>query len=240
LNVATFVLIHGAAGSSWYWHLVEPELRERGHDVVSMDLPTADDSAGLAEYVDTVIDAIGDRTDLVVVAQSFAGFTGPLVCERVPVDLLVMLNAMVPSPGERPADWWGNTGFEEAMRAAAERGGYSTDGPMDLYFHDVPPDVTAEALAAGEPAQSGTPLEKPWPLEKWPDVPTRFLLSRGDRFFPADFMHRVVSERLQITPDEIDGGHLVALSRPKALAERLDSYVAGSGGLEPGGNGGTA
>ena len=27
-----------------------------------------------------------------------------------------------------------------------------------------------------------------------------------------------------IVPDEIDGGHCVALSRPKELAERLDSY----------------
>jgi alpha-beta hydrolase superfamily lysophospholipase len=37
--MATFVLIHGAADTAWYWHLVEPELRERGHDVVTMDLP---------------------------------------------------------------------------------------------------------------------------------------------------------------------------------------------------------
>ena len=55
-------------------------------------------------------------------------------------------------------------------------------------------------------------------------MPTKFLLCRDDRFFPAAFMHRVVRERLGITPDEIDGGHLPALSRPKELADRLDSY----------------
>ena len=33
-----------------------------GHDVVTMDLPCDDDTAGLAEYTDTVVDAIGDRT----------------------------------------------------------------------------------------------------------------------------------------------------------------------------------
>lgn len=60
--------------------------------------------------------------------------------------------------------------------------------------------------------------------EAWPDVPTKFLLCRDDRFFPADFMRRVVRERLSITPDEIDGGHLVALSRPKELADRLEEY----------------
>jgi hypothetical protein len=31
--MATFVLIHGAGDVGWYWHLVEAELRERGHDV---------------------------------------------------------------------------------------------------------------------------------------------------------------------------------------------------------------
>ncbi|MGH2749644.1 MAG: alpha/beta fold hydrolase [Actinomycetota bacterium] len=66
--MATFVLIHGAFDSAWYWHLVEPELRDRGRDVVAMDLPGEDDSAGLVEYADTVVDAIGDRRDLVLVA----------------------------------------------------------------------------------------------------------------------------------------------------------------------------
>jgi len=57
----TFVLIHGAGDSAWYWHLLEPELRARGHDVVAMDLPCDDDSAGLAEYADTVVNALGQR-----------------------------------------------------------------------------------------------------------------------------------------------------------------------------------
>lgn len=225
--MTTFVLIHGAAGSAWYWHLLEPELRTLGHDVVTMDLPCEDDSAGLSDYADTVVDAIGDRTGLVLVAQSFGGFTAPLVCDRVPVDLLVMLTAMIPVPGERPGDWWGNTGYEAAKRAQAEREGRAPEPDLDLmdvFFHDVPPEVVAEA-AKDEKAQSGTPFEKPWPLEKWPDVPTKFVLCRDDRFFPADFMRRVVNERLGITPDEMDGGHLIALSRPKELAERLDSYV---------------
>lgn len=67
-------------------------------------------------------------------------------------------------------------------------------------------------------------MENPWPLTAWPDVPTRFLLCRDDRFFPAEFMRRVARDRLGITPDEIDGGHCIALSRPKELAERLETF----------------
>ena len=224
--MATYVLIHGAGSDSWYWHLVVPELRARGHDVVAVDLPCDDDSAGLSEYADTVVDAIGDRTDLVVVAQSLGGFTALLVCDRMPVSLLVLVAAMVPLPGEAPGDWWANTGHEQAKREQAERDGRATDEDDDvftLFLHDLPPDLAAQAMTKGR-AQSGTPFERPWPLEAWPDVPTKFLLCRDDRFFPAEFMRRVVRERLGIIPDEMDGGHLPALSRPKELADRLEAY----------------
>lgn len=223
--MATFVLIHGAGSDSWYWHLVVPVLRAAGHAVVAVDLPCDDDTAGLAEYTDVVVDAIGDRRDIVLVAQSMAGFTAPLVCERASVAMMVLVAAMVPRPGESPGDWWANTGSEAARRDAAEAGGWSLDDPTALFLHDVPPDVAADG-AAHLRDQSGTPFEKTWPLEWWPDVPTRFLLCRDDRFFPASFQRRVVFERLGIVPDEMGGGHLPALARPQELADRLLAYVA--------------
>ena len=155
------------------------------------------------------------------------GFTAPLVCERVPVDLVVLVAAMVPKPGESGGEWWTNTGQGEAMREQAVRDGRDPDADDDktMYFHDVPADVTAKVFAAGEPVQSGTPFEAPFPLAAWPDVPTRFLLGRQDRLFPADFQRRIVRERLGIVPDEMDSGHLPALAHPVELAERLDAYA---------------
>jgi pimeloyl-ACP methyl ester carboxylesterase len=217
-SMATFALIHGAGDVGWYWHLVEPELRERGHDVVAPDLPCDDDSAGLSEYTDTVVAAIGDRRDIVVVAQSFGAFVGPLVCDRMPVELLVLVAGLIPSPGEAAEDWWTNTGYEPAP------GQWSGDEAA-IFYHDVPSGLADEALQRGR-EQSGTPAREPWPLGSWPAVPTRVLLCRDDRLLPAKFLRRVAQERLDIVPDEIDGGHCVALSRPKELAERLDAYAA--------------
>jgi pimeloyl-ACP methyl ester carboxylesterase len=226
--VATYVLLPGAGSDSWYWHRVAPLLEERGHVVVAVDLPVDDDGAGLADYTDVTVDAIGDRRDLILVAQSMGAFTAPLVCERVPVDLMVLVAAMTPRPGESPGDWWANTGQEQAMLDAAARGGWtaSHEDPVTLFLHDVPADV-AEESANHVRAQSGTPFEQPWPLAAWPDVPTRFLLCRDDRLFPAAFQRRVVRERLGITPDEMDGGHLPALARPVELVERLEAFRAG-------------
>lgn len=216
--MAGFALIHGAGDVGWYWHLVGEELVRKGHHVVAPDLPCEDDSAGLAEYADVVADAIGDRRDTVVVAQSAGAFVAPLVADRVPVGLLVLVAGLVPAPGETAGEWWANTGYEPP------RGEWSGD-VRATFYHDVPAELADEAMKRGR-RQSDTPSLEPWPLEAWPDVPTRFVLCRDDRLLPADFLRRVVQERLGLVPDEIDAGHCVALSRPKELAEHLDGYVA--------------
>ena len=56
------------------------------------------------------------------------------------------------------------------------------------------------------------------------DVPTRYLLCREDRLFPAAWTRALVRERLGIEADEIDGGHTPYLSRPEALADRLLAF----------------
>ena len=208
---STFVLIPGAGGAAWYWHRVVAELARRDRDAIAVELPAGDDNAGLAEYTDAVVEAIGDRRPVVLVAQSMGGFTAPLVCERVPVELLILVNAMVPRPGETFNEWWASTGWEDEV------------GEIDMdeaFFHDVPDDVKAFAMQE-EPPQSGTPLAEPWPLAAWPDVPTRFVQGRDDRLFPLSFQRRVARERLGIEVDEVPGGHLVALSRPVELVDRL-------------------
>ena len=213
--MATYVLIHGAASDAWYWHLVVPRLAALGHDVVAVDLPCDDDNAGLDDYVQAVIDAIGEREDLILVAQSLGGFTAPLVCARLPVTLLVLVAAMVPRPGESGGEWWANTGhrFPDPF------------DPEVVFTHDLSPELAA-ASHDHEREQSGTPFEQPWPLPAWPDVPTRFLLCRDDRFFPRDFLRRVVLERLGIVPDEMEGGHLPALAHPDELVTWLERYRA--------------
>lgn len=102
--------------------------------------------------------------------------------------------------------------------------GFDGGGDAVTFFHDVPPDVTAVAVQR-ELAQSMRPFEDPWPLAAWPDVPTRVLTGRDDRLFPAPFQRRIAQQRLGLVPDEIPGGHLVALSRPVELADRLEDYV---------------
>jgi pimeloyl-ACP methyl ester carboxylesterase len=225
--MTTFALIHGGGDVGWYWHLVEAELRERGHDVVAPDLPSDNDSADLNDYADTVVAAIGDRGELVVVGQSYGGFTAPLVADRLQAQAIVLVAGMVAAPGESPADWWANTGYRQAVEEQARRDGGATgnEDPFVAFYQDVPRALAEEAMSK-ERSESQAAYNSPWPLEAWPDVPTRFVLCTEDRFLPPAFMRKVVSTRLGIVPDEIAAGHCVALSRPGELADLLVGYVA--------------
>jgi pimeloyl-ACP methyl ester carboxylesterase len=224
--VATFALIHGGGDVGWYWHLVEPVLRQRGHDVVAPDLPCDDDTATLLDYADTVVEAIGEKRHLVVVGQSYGGFTAALVADRLPVDVLVFVAAMVPAPGEKPADWWENTGYRQAVEEQARRDGGLTgsEDPFVAFYHDVPRALAEEAVSK-ERSESDVAYNSPWPLDFLPAVPTRFVVGTEDRFFPAPFMRRMAAERLGIVPDEIEAGHCIALSRPHDLGILLDGYA---------------
>jgi len=204
----TFVLVPGAGGDGHYWHRVAPLL---GPDTISVDLPAGDDSAGLAEYADAIVAAAAGATEVTLVAQSMGGFSAPLTVDRLDVRRLVLLNAMVPRPGETFNEWWGAVGVP-------------THDPWDereIFFHDVPPEVTEAVYARGEPAQADKPCGEPWPLAAWPDVPTSAVTGRHDRLFPEELQRSYLRDRLGIEPTVVDGGHLVALSNPDGLAAVL-------------------
>ena len=224
--MTAFVLVPGAGGQGWAWHLVAAELASRGHRAVAVDLPGADPAAGLPEYRDLILAAaraLGPPVTLV--AHSLGGFSAPLACDAVLVERLVLVNAMIPAPGETAGQWWDNVGWPAEAQAAADR---ERRPPVDvtdldtLFCHDLPADL-ADAIRADPDAnaEAATVFAQPWPLTAWPTVPTTVLTGRDDRFFPLALQRRVAAQRLGLAVGELPGGHLVALSQPAALAERL-------------------
>ena len=220
----TFVLLPGAGGAAWYWSLVVPLLESAGHGAIAVDLPGPDPDAGLPRYAALAAAAIDDGeregADVVLVAQSLGGFTAAMTCAQVPVRSLILVNAMIPVPGETPGEWWGATGAVDAREEAAAAGGYG-EFDLDVYFlHDVPPDVAADGEAHQRP-EADAVFASACEFEGWPDIPIRVVAGADDRFFPAEFQRRVAKERLGLEPEVIPGGHLVALSQPEAVAELI-------------------
>lgn len=220
--MTTFALLAGAGGdASHLYSRVVPLLRARNHEALAIDLPADDEAAGLPEYADVVVQALAGRTGVVLVAHSLSGFTAPLVMERTPLRALVFLNAMVPRPGERAAEWWDNTGVSAAREAQADRGGYPREVDLETYFtHDVDPAIAAEGARRGR-NETKAAFVSACDFGGWPDITMRAAAGKDDRFFPFGFQQRLARDRLGIDPDPLPGGHLLPLSQPQAFVSYL-------------------
>jgi len=213
--MSEFVLVPGAGGDGWYWSRVTELLRERGHGATPIDLPAGDEAAGLRAYADVIVAAIAGRGDVVLVAHSMGAFSAPLAAAEGEVEALLLVAPMIPATGESVNDWWTTT-------ADGRRDAPPFD-EVESFFHDVPEPLVAEALARPGQEQADRPCAEPWPLDAWPDVPTRVLVAREDRIFPYAFARDLARERLGVEADTIDSGHLPSLARPRELAAWLDA-----------------
>lgn len=157
---------------------------------------------------------------VVLVAGSLGGFTAPMVCERVPVAALVLVNAMIPVPGESARGWWEHTGAVEAQAEAARVGGYGPFDALTYFLHDVDPHVRAEG-ERHQWAEADIAFDSVCDFRAWPQIGIRVLAGEDDRFFPVGLQRQVALERLGVRADVIPGGHLLPLAQPQLVAEYL-------------------
>lgn len=149
--MSTFVLVHGAWHGAWCWDLLRPELVERGHRVVTMDLPCDDPSATFDTYADVECEAMDGHADQesVLVGHSLAGHTIPLVAARRAVARVVYLCALIPEPGLTFKDQNGDGDVVEpgslaGLGAFDERGcrtGLDPELTRRAFLHDCPDSI---------------------------------------------------------------------------------------------------
>ncbi len=222
--MATFLLIPGAGADPGVFGSTIEALRELGHDGIAPTLPLTDQGAGPSDHAAAAVDACPAGIEPVIVAQSLGGFAGPIAADRLGAAALILIAPMIPAPGETAGEWWEDTGHAEAIAGLIERfgpmGEWEPEALEHVFLHDVDPGVARESEHLQGPPGAGM-FTEPWPLEAWPEIPTRVLAPVGDRLFPLEFQRRVTRERLGIEVEEMEGGHLPMLSRPVELAERL-------------------
>lgn len=224
--MARFVLIPGAGGEAWYFHLLVARLEGRGHEAIAVDIHQDDPSLGLEDYARQVLAEAAGHPGTVLLAQSMGAFTAPVVAQRTPLRALVLVNPMTPVPDETPGEWWAATDQNQARIAADRAAGRDPEFSVEThFFHDLPDDVRQVAAKGGR-TPATTPFDQPAEFTAWPGIPTKAIIGRDDRIFPVEFQQRVIRDRLGIEPEVMDGGHLLALSRPGELADRLEGFLA--------------
>ncbi|HEX4305159.1 MAG TPA: alpha/beta hydrolase [Solirubrobacterales bacterium] len=222
----TFVLIPGAGADPRVYGATIAALRDLGHDGIAPPLPLDEATATPSDHADAIVAALPDPppAPLVVVGQSLGAYSATIAAACLRPSRLILLAPMIPALGESAGDWWEGTGHGEAIAPLTQRLGspseWDEEAMAEVFYHDVDPAALA-ASAEYEGVPSRGLFEEPLPLAAWPDVPTTVLAPREDRMFPLEFQRRVARERLGVEVEEMDGGHLPFLSRPRDLAARL-------------------
>lgn len=235
--MAVIALVPGAAHGAWCFERLARELRALGHDPIAVELPCDDVDAGAVRYAAVVAEATAHVPGpVVVVGHSLAGITIPLVPRLRPVERLVYLAAVLPLPGRTLADQYADDpqtmpGFgDEALVDGRGRTVWPAEPAARWFYDDCEPGDAAWAAARLRP-QAVAPRREPCPLDAFPDVPSHYVLCRGDRVVSPEWSRRAAPERLGVRPIELDGGHSPFLTRPRELARLLDALAAGT--LDP-------
>jgi hypothetical protein len=228
--MATFGFVHGAYHGAWCWGPLTDALHARGHQSLTVDLPTEDPTAGATEYAAAAADAFaaaGD--DLIVVGHSLAGLSIPLLPAARPVARLVYLCAMLPRPGLTQSAVIAD---EPDMIIPGPAGGASldengavhwdTDAAGRWFFADCMPEQARWASAQLR-GQYWPIVDEVTPLTAWPDVATASIIGTRDNVIGPEWSRRVTRGVLGVDPIEIDAGHSPFLSATEELADLLVS-----------------
>lgn len=230
--MATFVLIHGAWLGGWVWSRVAPDLRARGHTVHT---PTLTGLGEREHLLGPDIDLELHATDIlnlltyedvgraILVGHGYGGTVAQRVAALAPARIgrFVFLDALLTRDGVSLHQALGPAA--DALRTRA----YDDDG------------VTVYAPDRGLLLDSLTKRDADWtedrlipmpvvPYDTTPDLAAFFALARPTltvRCSRGDPAAALLSAAFDPAHQEIDGGHLVMLTKPEPTAELLDNFV---------------
>ena len=224
--MSLFCLVHGSGQGPSGWDLLVRELSRRGHETLCADLPTHEPEASATRYAKVIANALACESErAIVVAHSASGMFLPLVPQYCDIDLMVFLAAAVPEPGrslrERfqadrrmfNPEWIGKDPINDHAVA------------REFLFHDCEPGIADWALTTLRLMYARAAIEEPCPLQRWPQLPSAYILATEDRTVNPDWWREEVKRLLNISPVELPGGHCPYVSRPAALADVLSSLA---------------
>jgi pimeloyl-ACP methyl ester carboxylesterase len=223
--LTTFGLVHGAWHGAWCWRYLVEELAARGFASFAPDLPIEDAAAGLADYASSVIDALGDADEVVLVGHSMGSLVIPLVAGARPVRGMVFLCSVPLVPGATVGLDFANMVTAEVasaprFRDEAGRDMFDNQTARNVFFHDCDDDLAAWAVSRLRP-QGSRPFTEPTPLTDWPEVPSGVVLTEDDRAVNSAWAVGAASGWLGHDPMMLPGSHSPFLSRPGPLADVL-------------------
>ncbi|WP_295717996.1 alpha/beta fold hydrolase [Mucilaginibacter sp.] len=172
-KMETIILVHGAWADVSSWDAVVPLLKAQGHEVIAVNLAghgkdeTSFAGITFKTYVDQVKEAIGTRTNVILVGHSFAGLVISQVAEEIPAQIhkLIFLAAALPHDGDSLlglAKLDAGSHISKYLTIDKEHGAaiIAKEGAADIFAADAPQQVQ-DYIAANVKAEPLVPLATP-------------------------------------------------------------------------------
>jgi len=232
----TIVLVHGAWFDASGWNSVTPRLKAKGYNVIAVNLPghgpdnTPIAKINLQSYVDAVKNAIGDRTNVILVGHSMGGIVISQVAEAIPgqIKKLIYLAAYLPKTGESllslsQKDAGSHVGKYLQIDQKAGTASIAKDGIIDVFAADAPAQKDASIINNFKAEPLG-PLATPVTLTdgNFGSVTKVYIHTENDHAVSFAFQQTMVKNNGHISKEyKLASSHTPFYSMPDKLAAIL-------------------
>ena len=229
----TVVLVHGAFADSSSWAGVIERLHAKGTKVIAAANPLrglTSDSAYVASVIDEIpgpVLAVGHSYGGAVISNAATG--------RSNVVGLVFVCAFAPDEGEVLLEVSG-TSKDSVLGTALVPHQYAIDGDTlteftidptkarDAFASDLS-DIQAELIGTIQRPAAASAFTDRSGAPAWKSLPCWAVVATSDRAAGTDLV-RAHAERAGATITEVEGSHVVMLSKPDVVTEVIESAIA--------------
>ena len=233
----TVVLVHGAFADSSSWNGVIERLKADGIQVTAAPNPLrgiSHDSAYVASFIKQIpgpVLAVGHSYAGAVISNAATGLDN--------VVGLVFVAAFAPDEGERLGEVAAGSRdsvlgtAQVALQYPTAGAGMATEFAIDpaklheAFAADLPPQRAAVMAATQRPV-SELAFTEPSGPPAWKSLPNWTVLATGDKAAGTDVI-RSQAERAGATITEVDGSHVIMISRPDVVADVIKTAAAAVG-----------
>jgi pimeloyl-ACP methyl ester carboxylesterase len=141
---------------------------------------------------------------------------------------MVFLAAFLPEPGSSMTDQRSREPLDPDIEFATAEFTDLGDGVYEIgantatqmFYHDASVEM-AEWAVQRLRRQSYRFMNEVTPLQTWPKCQSEYIVCVDDQGINPQWCRRAATQRLNVTPHEIEGGHSPFLTRPAELADIL-------------------
>src|ERR671914_1980678 len=224
-NATNIVLVHGGWADGSGWNKQISALRDAGHKIIAVQLPTH----SLSEDVETVkraVSHIGGPT--ILVGHSYGGAVITNAAYNNPnITGLVYIAAFAPDEGQSLSTFVDPATFPKEL-FVLDSGGFIYLNPTifrENFAQDVEPTEADIMAIVQKPFNQSIFMEKSGP-PAWKQLPTWYQISDADRMIPPD-VQRMFAERMNATTISLNTSHASYVSHPTEIADFILNATKG-------------